>query len=129
MVRTHYNPKLKHFARKLRKSGTLAEAILWQELKGRKIKGYQFTRQKPIGDYIVDFYCPRLSLAVEVDGVSHDERLERDKIRQTEIEKQGFRFLRFLESDVRHNLPGVIAMIEHWIERNERQKGKNLNSE
>ena len=122
MVRTHYNPKLKTLARKLRKGGTLAEVLLWQQMKGRKIKGYQFTRQKPIGNYIVDFYYPRLGLAVEIDGVSHDMKLENDKIRQIEIEKQDVRFLRFLESDVRNNLPGAIAVIEDWIERNERKE-------
>ena len=56
-MKIYYNPKLKALSRELRKRGTLAEVLLWNELKARKIKGYQFMRQKPIGDYIVDFFC------------------------------------------------------------------------
>lgn len=56
-MKIHYNPKLKALSRELRKSGTLTEALLWNELKARKIKGYQFMRQKPLDDYIVDFFC------------------------------------------------------------------------
>jgi len=53
-MKIHYNPKLKTFARELRKQGVLSEVLLWDYLKGRKIKGYQFMRQKPIEEYIVD---------------------------------------------------------------------------
>ena len=102
-MRITYNPNLRPLARKLRKEGTLAEVLVWQQLKGRKIRGYPFTRQKPIGSCIVDFYCSRLRVAIEVDGVSHDERLQHDKMRQKEIEKQGVRVLRFYDSDVKTN--------------------------
>ena len=102
-MRITYNPDLNPLARKLRKEGTLAEVLVWQQLNGRKIRGYPFTRQKPIGSYIVDFHCSRLRVAIEVDGVSHDERLQHDKMRQKEIEKQGVRVLRFYDSDVKTN--------------------------
>ena len=102
-MRITYNPNLRPLARKLRKEGTLAEVLLWQQLKGRKTRGYPFTRQKPIGNYIVDFYCSRLRVAIEVDGVSHDGRLQQDKVRQKEIERQGVSVLWFYDSDVKTN--------------------------
>ena len=86
-MRITYGPNLRPLARKLGKEGTLAEVLLWEHLKGRKIRGYQFTRQKPIGHYIVDSHCSELRAAIEVDGVSHDEGLRQDKMRQEEIEK------------------------------------------
>ena len=75
-MKIHYNPKLKPLARKLRKEGTFAEVLLWDQLKGRKMKGYTFTRQKPIENYIVDFFCNRLRLVIEIDGVTHENNHE-----------------------------------------------------
>ena len=60
-----YNPKSKQRARELRSQGVLSEVLLWTQIKGRKIYGYQFMRQKPIGNYIVDFYCSKLKLVIE----------------------------------------------------------------
>jgi len=93
------------------------------QIKGRQIKGYKFTRQKPIGNYIVDFYCSRLRLAIEIDGISHENKFKGDKIRQREIEKQGVKFLRFYDSDIKNNTEGVIAFIRDWIEREEKERG------
>ncbi|MBT6416907.1 MAG: DUF559 domain-containing protein, partial [Candidatus Marinimicrobia bacterium] len=59
-MRIYYNPKLKQLARNLRNNSTLAEVLLWNELKQKRMRGYQFYRQKPILDYIVDFYCSKL---------------------------------------------------------------------
>jgi len=56
-MKIYYNPKIKPLARKLRNNSTMSEILLWEELKGLKMKGYQFLRQKPIGEYIVDFFC------------------------------------------------------------------------
>jgi len=67
-----YNPKLKNLARQLRNNSTLAEVLLWRELKGEKILGFDFHRQKPIDEYIVDFLCSELSLVIEIDEVSHE---------------------------------------------------------
>src|SRR5699024_5241929 len=66
-----YNPKLVPLAKKLRKNSTLSEILLWQRLKRGQLLGYDFHRQKPIGNYIVDFYCPDILLAIEIDGNSH----------------------------------------------------------
>ena len=122
-MKIYYNPKLKQLARKLRNEGTLAEVLLWSELNGRKVKGYKFTRQKPIGNYIVDFFCNRLRLAIEIDGITHENNLEADEKRQEEIEKLGIRFLRFDDLNVRDNLNGVLMAITDWIEKREQVEG------
>ncbi|MBU0710983.1 endonuclease domain-containing protein [bacterium] len=121
-MKIYYNHKLKGLSRSLRKKGTKAEALLWLCLKGRKIKGYQFTRQKPIGNYIVDFYCSKLRLAIEIDGISHDDKLEYDRKRQQAIEAQGVRFLRFFDDDVKTNLEDVVQVIADWIEKHQISK-------
>ena len=111
-----YNPKLKQFARNLRNHSTKSEVLLWNYLKGKQIKGYDFHRQKPIGNFIVDFFCNELSLAIEIDGESHYGNEEKDELRQKEIEKLGVKFLRFDESQIYYNLDGVVKTIEEWVE-------------
>jgi very-short-patch-repair endonuclease len=114
-----YDPKLKKVARTLRKSSTLAEILLWNELKGKKMLGYDFHRQKPVGEYVLDLFCPRLMLAVEIDGASHEGRGEEDKRPQGELEQQRIRFLRFADEDVQRNLEGVLQEIREWIVQHE----------
>ncbi len=109
-MKIHYTQNLKKFSRQLRKNSTFGEVLLWKEIKGRKL-GYQFMRQKPILDYIVDFYCSPLKLAIEIDGISHDAIVEKDFERQKKIEKLGISFLRFTEKEVRNNLDGVLRKI------------------
>ncbi|MCP5063293.1 MAG: endonuclease domain-containing protein [Ignavibacteriae bacterium] len=111
-----YNPKLKQLARELRNNSTKSEVLLWNYLKGKQIKGYDFHRQKPIGNYIVDFFCNELSLAIEIDGESHYGNEEKDEMRQKEIEKFGVKFLRFDESQIYYNLDGVVKSIEEFVE-------------
>ena len=116
-----YNPKLKELARKLRKEMTLSEVLLWQELKGRQMLNYDFDRQRPIDNYIVDFYCKDLQLAIEVDGDSHNWEgvAEKDAIRQSRLEELGVRFLRFEDIDVKRNMAFVLNTIHDWIKDNE----------
>ena len=111
-----YKPALKQTARKLRKNMTLGEVILWQHIRRRQIKGYQFLRQKPIANYIVDFYCKELKLAIEIDGESHVGREKKDRERQRRIEAMGVRFLRFQDSDVKDDIGAVLSVIENWID-------------
>ncbi len=73
----------------------MSEVLLWNELKAGKMKGYKFNRQKPLGNYIVDFYCKKLNLVIEIDGESHLNKYEEDKKRQKQLEKRGLHFLRF----------------------------------
>ena len=111
-----YNPRLKQIARMLRNNMTLAEILLWNQLKDKQLLGYDFHRQKPIDEFVMDFFCPKLLLAIEIDGDSHEWKLERDSLRQRDIEKFGVRFLRFSDEEVKTNLEDVVDAIAHWIE-------------
>ena len=113
-----YNPNLKELARQLRKNSTLSEVLLWQYLKGKQMFGYDFDRQKPVDNYIVDFFCNELMLAIEIDGDTHNYKIERDIKRQKRLEASGIRFLRFTDKDVKENIEGVVMMIGEWIRRN-----------
>ena len=113
-----YNPLLKERARQLRESSTLSEVLLWQHLKGKQILGYDFDRQKPIDNFIVDFFCNELMLAIEIDGDTHNYKMSQDIERQKRIEEIGVRFLRFTDEEVKQNIEGVVAVIEKWIGRN-----------
>ncbi len=110
-----YNPKLKELARELRNNSTLSEVLLWRCVKGKQMLGYDFDRQKPIDNYIVDFFCNELMLAIEIDGCSHNDRIEEDVIRQKRLEALGISFLRFNDLDVKQNIEGVVAAIEEWV--------------
>lgn len=120
-----YNPKLKELARKLRQNMTFSEVKLWNELKNGQLLGYDFDRQRPIGNYIVDFFCKDLQLAIEVDGITHlDEKvIEKDEIRQEELESMGICFLRFDALLVVDKVEVVVREIREWIEAYEKQYG------
>lgn len=109
----HYNPSLKKFSKNLRKEMTDAEHKLWRYLQGKQIKNLQFYRQKIIGNYIVDFYCPAAKIIIEVDGSQHYrmEGLRKDKIRDEYLLKHGFKILRFNDLDVLKNIEGVFDSI------------------
>jgi len=111
-----YNPRLKQIARKLRKDMTLSEILLWQHIKGKQLLGYDFHRQKPINEYVVDFYCPRLKLILEIDGDSHEGKEEADKIRQEKLELLGLTVMRFWDWDVKSNIDGIVEYLREWIE-------------
>jgi very-short-patch-repair endonuclease len=113
-----YERYLKELARKLRQNMTLGEVLLWQRLKRKQMRGYDFDRQRPIDRYIVDFYCKDLKLAIEIDGSSHDgeEAKFNDEIRQERLESLGVRFLRFTDADVKRNMEMVVDSIELWID-------------
>lgn len=113
-----YNPKLKLLARKLRNNSTYAEVLLWNQLKNKKLKGYDFHRQKPILNYILDFFCHELFLAIEVDGITHDSEIQqvKDIKRQSEIEALGIKFLRFDDVELKTQMDGVISEILNYVE-------------
>lgn len=121
-MRLPFNPRLKSPARELRNNSTLAEILLWQHLKNGQRAGYDFHRQKPVDDYIVDFFSPELMLAVEIDGDSHRLKGAEDEARQRRLETLGIRFLRFDDAAVKTSLDGVIAAIDAWIEANEPER-------
>ncbi len=109
-----YNPKLKEFARTLRKNSTLAEVIVWKSIKQR-VLGVQFHRQVPMLDYIVDFYCHEIGLTIEIDGNSHDFNYFNDAKRQGKLEAYGVQFLRFTNEDVLKNMFSVSLSIEETV--------------
>ncbi len=112
-----YNPALTKRAQELRRNSTLTEVLLWQHLKGRQMRGYDFHRQKPLGNYIVDFFCSELALAIEIDGPVHGQTTVRDQQRQKEIEQLGVHFLRFSTEMVLRNPEAVLTTISHWIDQ------------
>ncbi len=113
-----YNPALKEKARELRNNSTNTEIILWKFLKGKQLRGCDFHSQKPIDEFIVDFFCPDLMLAIEIDGVSHIGNEEYDSERQNKLEKLDVKFLRFKDEDVFYNCDFVVKQIEKWVDAN-----------
>lgn len=113
-----YRKDLKAKARELRKHSTLTEVLLWCEIKNRHIMGYQFHRQVPMLDYIVDFYCHELQLVIEIDGNSHDHEvaITKDQFRQQRLEAHRVHFLRFDDLDVKKRMFWVLDEIVGWIE-------------
>jgi very-short-patch-repair endonuclease len=99
-------------ARKLRRSMTLPEVLLWRELRGRP-GGFKFRRQHPAGPFILDFACLEARLAIEVDGEAHDREsvAVRDAARDEWLMAQGYRTLRIAAQDILHNMDGAVAYI------------------
>ncbi|MBK2268314.1 endonuclease domain-containing protein [Francisella philomiragia] len=112
-----YNSNLKQRAKELRKAGNLSEVILWNKIKNKQVLGLDFNRQKIIGNYIVDFFCPSLKTIVEIDGSSHNNKQEYDFIRQTYLEGLGLKFIRILDKDVKNNIDGVIIYLKDKLKQ------------
>lgn len=113
----YYNPALKERASYLRKNATKAEVVLWKYLRRDRL-GYDFHRQKPIGNYIVDFFCSELSLVIEIDGSSHGEKIGYDLKRQKFLESMGLKVLRFTEKQVQKDVEAVLTILISWIGEN-----------
>jgi len=112
-----YNKNLKRSARSLRHNATDCERMLWRGLRGKQLAGLQFYRQKPIANFIVDFYCPAAKLVIEVDGGQHflASELERDRNRDRHLEAAGLRVLRISNLDVTQNASAVFEMIHNVL--------------
>lgn len=103
-----YNKNLTALARENRSNPTKAETKIWQEvLSMRQFEQYKFLRQKPIGGYIVDFYCSELQLVIEIDGDSHAETVEYDEERTKLLSSLGLQVIRYTNDDVLQNIEGV----------------------
>lgn len=112
-----YNKNLQPLANKLRKDMTKAEACLWKYvLRAKQMKGYQFRRQRPVLNYIADFMCKEVRLVIEVDGITHDSKLQKDEHRADELRRAGFCVLRFTDEEVLTNIHGVTGEIERVID-------------
>ncbi len=114
-----YNPAQKTFARELRNNQTDAEQLLWQRLRRKQIHGQPFYRQKPIGPYIVDFYCASARLVIELDGGQHFEPAyqAKDKQRDTALEEMGLHVLRFDNLQVLKETEAVMQVIGEKVQR------------
>ena len=114
-----YNPKLKELARQLRNNSTKSEIRLLQKLKRSQIYGYDFHRQKPVDQYIVDFFCNKLQLAIELDGYSHEiqEVWEKDLKKTKRLNELNINVLRFSDFQVMNDIENVLLVIEDYILR------------
>lgn len=113
-----YNKGLLLRSRELRSNMTDAERALWSRLRRKQLNGYQFYRQKIIGNYIVDFYCPKAGLVIEVDGAQHysEEMLEADRQRDDYLRGNALTVMRFSNLEVRQNLDGVVERVLERLE-------------
>ena len=116
-MKIYYNPELVEKARELRKNSTLSEIVLWNRLKAKQLMGYKFTRQKPISSCIVDFFCNRLKLVIEIDGSQHNgEKVkDRDEQRAMWLKERGYHVLRFWNNEVLLNMEGVLERIREAL--------------
>jgi very-short-patch-repair endonuclease len=112
-----YNQNLKQLARNLRNDSTLGEVLLWKELNNKQMYGFDFHRQKPLLNYIVDFYCYELGLIIEIDGRYHDheEQYKLDTVRETELAAYDLTILRFTEMEIRKDMTNVLRAIEKHV--------------
>ncbi|MBK0404081.1 endonuclease domain-containing protein [Adhaeribacter sp. BT258] len=111
-----YRKDLRTKAKELRNNSTLSEILLWNEIKNRQIDGFQFHRQVPMLDFIVDFYSHELKLVIEIDGDSHNDKVEYDDSRQQKLEAYGVRFLRFDDLEVKRNMRWVLNEIWEQVQ-------------
>jgi very-short-patch-repair endonuclease len=112
-----YNPNLKELARQLRNGSTKAEIMLWQKLKRKQMYDYDFDRQKPIDNYILDFFSHELKLGIEVDGYSHEliEIQNKDIVKEAKMNEFGITVLRFSDYQVLKEIENVLWAIEGYI--------------
>jgi very-short-patch-repair endonuclease len=122
----HYNINLKEFARNLRNNSTLPEVILWNKiLKRKQLRGYPFLRQRPIENYIVDFFCKDLKLIIEIDGKIHKFQKSKDKKREEELLRLGFSIIRFNNEEVLNELFNVERTLENFIDELEKENSNS----
>ena len=116
MVFIPYNQTLTQKARENRKAPTPAEKKIWADiLQGKKLLGFKFTRQKPLDEYIVDFYCSEILLAIEIDGDSHAAQKQYDEKRTKRLNDLGITVLRYTNQEVMGNIDGVYADLKEKI--------------
>jgi len=117
MVRIYNILQTNDFRKKLRRDLTKPEVILWSYLQGRKFYGLKFRRQHGIGCYIVDFYCPRLKLAIELDGGQHYQEANAayDRERDDFIRSLNIQIIKIPNNELLHNKHGVLEMLSELV--------------
>ncbi len=118
-MKVYNQSKHKDKRRILRNNPTNSETLLWQVLKGKKLAGYKFRRQYGVGRYVIDFYCPKVKVAIEVDGPIHvkTDEIEYDKQRDSYLSEFGIKVIRFKNEDMEKDLEGVIKKIEFELKK------------
>ena len=116
-MRLPKNKSLIKRARELRKNSTLAEVSFWNEVKNKKLNGLDFDRQTIIGNYIVDFFCPRLDVVIEIDGCSHNNKQEYDHVRDEYLRSLGLHILHIYDEDVKRDMGGVIQIVQNFCDK------------
>lgn len=115
-----YPPKqIVRYAKAMRKKPTKAEAALWNALRRKQLNGFYFRRQRPVGRFILDFYCEELRLGIELDGSIHDnfEEKQYDRERKEHLDARGVRILRFRNTEVLENLNSVLVSITQSVQQ------------
>jgi very-short-patch-repair endonuclease len=107
-----FNKSLTERARELRKHSTLSEILFWNVVKNNQFDGLDFNRQKVIGNYIVDFYCARLGLVIEIDGWTHDNKQEYDSKRDNYLRSLGLYVLHIYDEDIKQDINGTMQMVK-----------------
>jgi len=105
-------PEIEQAAKRLRQNLTVAEARLWKALRNKQLEGLRFRCQHPVGNFILDFYCPACKLAIEIDGKVHDFQVEYDAERTSKLAEYGYTVLRFTNEQVMNDLPQVLTKIK-----------------
>ncbi len=105
-------------AKNLRKNSTIQEQKLWSLIRNKQLKGLKFTRQYPIGNYIVDFACRKEKIIIELDGGQHneEENIKYDIKRTKYLEGLGYRVIRFWNTDIDNNIEGVYERLIDFID-------------
>ena len=112
-----FQPRETEKARQLRKGATPAERQLWVHLNARRLNSHKFSRQMPVRRYVADFLCREFRLVVEIDGYSHDLRIEYDAHRTRWLHEQGYNIIRFTNDDVLNAVEGVVVRISEILDR------------
>mgnify|MGYP001680581771 FL=1 len=124
-----YNTTLVEYARENRKNQTKAEWLLWHlVLKNKQLLGYKFRRQKVVHSFILDFYCSKLLLGIELDGGYHKETQEYDEERSEVIAQYGIKIVRFCNEEIEKNLEWVILALEEIIQERVREMEDSLSA-
>ena len=117
IMNIHYNPKLKEYSRELRKNATFSERFLWKHIRGGQLNNYRFLRQKPIDEFIVDFFCRKLKFVIEIDGITHLEKKKYDDYREKKLKSMGLNILRLDGNYVLNNIDGTLQLILDYIKK------------
>jgi very-short-patch-repair endonuclease len=111
MKRLKNNSELKVKRQELRRNQTESEKLVWAKLRNRQLGGFKFFRQYSVGPYILDFYCPEIKIAMEIDGGQHEENKNYDNQRTIYLRQKEIEVLRFWNNDVVHNIDGLLEEV------------------